>query len=90
MTLSVGRKGLKLQRFIEWGVDNDRRAPVLSIIIAILMFLAGFGVYYLMTWRRGQIDDDVLDTIIEQFLTTSFRPGDIANVLNRPRYAPYR
>jgi hypothetical protein len=81
----VGRKGLKLQRFIGWGVDNDRRASVLSIIIAILMFLAGFGIYYLVTWRRGQIDGEVLDTIIEQFLTTSFRPGDIANVMNRPR-----
>ena len=53
---------------------------MISLLIIIVTFLAGIGLYLFMTRNESQIDDGIFDLILERFLTRSFRKGDITSI----------
>ncbi|MFX0079969.1 MAG: hypothetical protein ACFE8O_12090 [Candidatus Hermodarchaeota archaeon] len=57
---------------------------MLPIIIAVLSFLLGVLVYFLATWPREKINDEILNLIVDRFLTRSFQARDIAAIKNQP------
>ena len=56
---------------------------VLPIIIAGLSFLFGVLIYFIASWPRKKIKDDILDILVDRYLTRSFRARDIAVFQNK-------
>ena len=55
---------------------------MIPFIIAGSMFTLGIVLYYVFTLRQKPINEEILNVIIESFLTRSFRKGDLANLVN--------
>ncbi len=58
---------------------------MLSIILALSSFSFGFLLFYLITWRRGEVDNKILEAIVEHHLTRSFQTKDIARVTGQDK-----
>ena len=53
---------------------------MISLLIIIVTFLAGLGLYLFITRNESQINEGIFDLILERFLTRSFRKGDITSI----------
>jgi len=58
---------------------------LILVLIAVAAFLVGFFGYLLATRGRRSFPEEILDAIIDNFLTRSFTAGELAKVLGMPR-----